>query len=154
MVKAICVVRGDSKVSGTITFTQESEDAPTHIVADLSGLDPNAKRGFHIHEFGDNTNGCTSAGGHFNPFGKTHGAPDAAVRHVGDLGNVTTDAQGNVAFSVADSQIKLIGIHSVIGRSVVVHAGEDDLGVTAHELSKTTGNAGLRSACGVIGITN
>lgn len=34
-----------------------------------------------------------------------------------------------------------------------VHADPDDLGKGGHELSKTTGNAGGRIACGVIGIT-
>ena len=31
--------------------------------------------------------------------------------------------------------------------------GEDDLGRGGHETSKTTGNAGGRAACGVIGLT-
>lgn len=61
---AVAVVRGDSKVSGTVTLVQESESAPTTISWDITGNDANAKRGFHIHTFGDNTNGCTSAGPH------------------------------------------------------------------------------------------
>lgn len=60
----VAVVRGDSKVTGTVTFEQESESAPTKVTWDISGHDPNAKRGMHIHTFGDNTNGCTSAGPH------------------------------------------------------------------------------------------
>ena len=35
---------------------------------------------------------------------------------------------------------------------MVIHADVDDLGQGGHELSKTTGNAGGRLACGVIGI--
>jgi len=35
----------------------------------------------------------------------------------------------------------------------VIHEGVDDLGRGGHEQSKTTGNAGGRLACGVIGIT-
>lgn len=60
----VSVIRGDSKVSGTVVFEQESESSPTKISWDITGNDANAKRGFHIHTFGDNTNGCTSAGPH------------------------------------------------------------------------------------------
>jgi hypothetical protein len=58
------VLRGDSKVSGTVVFEQSSESSPTTITYDISGNDPNAERGMHVHQFGDNTNGCTSAGPH------------------------------------------------------------------------------------------
>ena len=87
-----------------------------------------------------------------NPHGKTHGAPSSAERHVGDLGNFETDAQGNARGCVQDPLIKLIGPESVLGRTVVVHAGTDDLGQGGNEESKKTGNAGARPACGVIGI--
>ncbi|KAJ4383655.1 Superoxide dismutase [Cu-Zn] [Didymella sp. IMI 355093] len=89
-----------------------------------------------------------------NPHNKTHGAPSDEERHVGDLGNFKTDGQGNAQGSVQDKLIKLIGSESVIGRTIVVHAGTDDLGKGGHEESKKTGNAGARPACGVIGISN
>ncbi|GAD95400.1 superoxide dismutase [Cu-Zn] [Paecilomyces variotii No. 5] len=152
MVKAVAVIRGDSKITGTVTFEQASESAPTTVSWNITGHDPNAERGMHIHQFGDNTNGCTSAGPHYNPFGKTHGAPTDDVRHVGDLGNVKTDAEGNAVGSVQDKLIKVIGAESILGRTVVVHAGTDDLGRGGNEESKKTGNAGARPACGVIGI--
>jgi superoxide dismutase, Cu-Zn family len=50
-----------------------------------------------------------------NPHGKNHGAPTDEVRHVGDLGNISTDGQGNAKGSVTDKLIKLIGPESVIG---------------------------------------
>ncbi|KAK4502380.1 hypothetical protein PRZ48_005805 [Zasmidium cellare] len=152
MVKAVAVLRGDSNVKGTVTFEQEAENSPTTITYDITGNDANAQRGMHVHAFGDNTNGCTSAGPHFNPHSKTHGAPEDSERHVGDLGNFKTDGQGNGKGSVTDSLIKLIGPHSVLGRTVVVHSGTDDLGKGGNEESKKTGNAGTRPACGVIGI--
>merc|ERR1711879_142009 len=154
MVKAVAVLRGDSNVKGTVTFEQADESAPTTISWNITGHDANAERGMHVHAFGDNTNGCTSAGPHFNPHNKTHGAPEDDERHVGDLGNFKTDGQGNAQGSTTDKLIKLIGAESVVGRTIVVHAGTDDLGKGGHEESKKTGNAGPRPACGVIGISN
>jgi len=154
MVKAVAVLRGDSNVKGTVTFEQPDESSPTKITWSITGNDANAERGMHVHAFGDNTNGCTSAGPHFNPYNKTHGAPEDDERHVGDLGNFKTDGQGNAEGSVTDKLIKLIGPDSVVGRTIVVHGGTDDLGRGGHEESKKTGNAGPRPACGVIGISN
>ncbi|RWS21915.1 superoxide dismutase-like [Cu-Zn] [Leptotrombidium deliense] len=108
--------------------------------------------GFHIHEFGDLSNGCTSAGGHYNPFGKDHGAPNDTNRHVGDLGNIEAPADGKATVSITDHMLKLSGEHSIIGRAVVVHVGTDDLGKGGFPDSKTTGHAGARYACGIIGV--
>lgn len=52
-----------------------------------------------------------------NPHGKSHGAPTDADRHVGDLGNFKTDAEGNSTGSVQDKLVKLIGAESVLGVS-------------------------------------
>lgn len=73
-------------------------------------------------------------------------------QQVGDLGNVTADASGVAKINITDAQISLAGANSILGRTVVVHADIDDLGLGGHELSLTTGNAGARVGCGVIGI--
>ncbi|KAK5650336.1 hypothetical protein RI129_001365 [Pyrocoelia pectoralis] len=148
--KAVCVLNGEI-VRGTLWFDQESSKGPVVVTGEISGLGKGL-HGFHIHEFGDNTNGCISAGAHFNPEGKDHGGPKASVRHVGDLGNVEAGDNGIAKVNICDNIISLEGSNNIIGRTLVVHGDPDDLGITTHELSKTTGNAGARVACGVIGI--
>jgi len=144
--KAICMLYPTSgnNVSGTITFTQTEKGVL--VVADLQGLSK-GKHGFHIHEFGD----CSSAdgaaaGGHFNPTGKTHGAPMDMSRHMGDMGNLEADESGKAHLEYTDKMIKLDGMHSILGRSIIIHKGEDDL------KTQPTGNSGARVACGVIGV--
>ena len=151
MVKAVCVLKGDGAVTGAVHFEQEGS-GPVTVTGEITGL-ADGLHGFHIHQFGDNTNGCTSAGPHFNLDGSAHGAPTdpKGKRHTGDLGNVEA-AGGSAKVNITDSMISLAGENSIIGRTVVVHADIDDLGKGGHELSKATGNAGARSACGVIGI--
>lgn len=121
------------------------------VTGEVAGLGKGL-HGFHIHEFGDNTNGCISAGAHFNPHSKEHGGPTDQDRHVGDLGNVEAGDNGIAKVKITDKVISLEGEHSIIGRTLVVHADPDDLGKGGHELSKSTGNAGARLACGVVGI--
>ncbi|XP_073040449.1 superoxide dismutase [Cu-Zn], chloroplastic-like [Primulina eburnea] len=149
--KAVAVLKGTSSVAGVVTLSQES-DGPTTVKVRVTGLAP-GKHGFHLHEFGDTTNGCISTGPHFNPKGSTHGAPEDEVRHAGDLGNIVANAEGVAEATIVDAQIPLSGTNSVVGRAFVVHELEDDLGKGGHELSLSTGNAGGRLACGVVGLT-
>lgn len=130
-------------MSGTITFT-EAEGAVT-VVAHLEGA-PAGARGFHIHEVGDcSASDFTSAGGHFNPGAVDHAGPNDPVRHGGDLGNIEVAEDGTAHLEVSSSQITLgDGEHSIMGRAVIVHKGEDDL------TSQPTGAAGARIACGII----
>ncbi|ACI28759.1 agip57 [Agrotis ipsilon multiple nucleopolyhedrovirus] len=148
--KAVCILDGD--VHGKIMFEQISPAHLLHITGYIMNL-PRGLHGFHVHEFGDTSNGCTSAGEHFNPTGSEHGAPNAAVRHVGDLGNVEAKVSNALTeVDKIDNVMTLFGENSVVGRSLVVHAKRDDLGLTEHPLSKTTGNSGGRLGCGIIGI--
>jgi len=150
--KAVVVLKGDSPVTGTITFEQTTRTGPVKVTGELQNLDPLSQRGFHIHSLGDATNGCLSSGSHYNPLNKNHGAPSDTERHVGDLGNIESDKYGLANDKFSDHLISLNGLHSIIGRSVVVHAGTDDLGKGGNDESLKTGNAGGRAACGVIGL--
>ncbi|KAL9334424.1 hypothetical protein Peur_074563 [Populus x canadensis] len=149
--KAVAVLKGTSNVEGVVILTQEA-DGPTTVNARITGLTP-GPHGFHLHQYGDTTNGCVSTGAHFNPNNLTHGAPEDEIRHAGDLGNIVANVDGVAEAIIVDSQIPLSGLNTVIGRALVVHELEDDLGKGRHELSSTTGNAGGRLACGVVGLT-
>ena len=76
------------------------------------------------------------------------------MRHVGDYGNVISDNNGVIFTTFTDSLSQLYGPFSVLGRTIVLHQKEDDLGLNPDEGSKTTGNSGARVACGVIGISS
>jgi len=70
------------------------------------------------------------------------------------LGNIEAKSDGVAEVDISDKIISLTGEHSIIGRAIVVHAKEDDLGLGGASDSKTTGAAGARVACGIIGILN
>jgi len=119
------------------------------ITGTLKGLTPGL-HGFHVHDKGDLTKGCISAGPHFNPYLVNHGGPHDPLRHVGDLGNVQAGEDGSAQVEIIDHYLSLIGARGAIGRSLVLHEKEDDLGRGRTEDSLKTGSAGGRIACGIV----
>lgn len=175
MAKCVCVLYNESTSSsaaqsatimGVLNLSQTSDDAPTVITGKLRDLAP-GKHGIHVCTYGDMSEGATSCGPIFNPFGKNHGAPeDIDQRMVGDLGNIKAEgSEGETKnegepssvditeVNISDPLVKLLGPHSIIGRSLVVYAGEDDCGRGGHENSLTTGNPGPRIAAGVVALS-
>ncbi len=144
--KAVAVLHPTkgNKANGVITFTQTEKGV--RVTGEIKDLSP-GKHGFHIHEYGDcSAPDAESAGPHFNPEDKPHGAPADEQRHVGDLGNLEADSSGRAKADMVDSKLSLSGEHSIVGRAVVVHAQPDDLA------SQPSGSAGARIACGVVGV--
>lgn len=137
-------------ITGNVVFTETADGV--RVSGSIVGL-PAGKYGFHVHELGD-VSTCDATGAHFDPDGNTHGGRDHEVRHVGDLGNVQFVGTENAvaAIDFVDSVITLRGRNSIVGRALVLHEQEDDLGLGGNEASLNTGNAGPRVACGVIGI--
>ena len=150
--KSVCQVRGvkDGKIKGHIIFTELTKRMKIEI--DLYDLPP-GPRGFHIHETGNLLKGCDSLCAHFNPTNKHHGGLNDKNAHAGDLGNVIIKNNGKCKTVIYSNFLKNSGRKfNIIGRSVVIHDKEDDLGLGNNRESLKTGNAGGRIACGVIGI--
>ncbi|XP_016099455.1 extracellular superoxide dismutase [Cu-Zn]-like [Sinocyclocheilus grahami] len=136
------------QISGQVLFRQVFPNGTLEVKLNLRGLpaDDRQARAIHIHQYGDLSQGCVTAGHHYNPWEVDH--PD----HLGDLGNFVPE-QGVIRQFQKLPEAKLFGGHSVLGRAVVVHEKEDDLGMGSDEESKRSGNTGERIACCVIGIT-
>ena len=130
----------DSSVQGWVQFDWAGRKQ-VKVTAKVTGLKPNEKAGFHVHEFGDCGNQGLNAGGHFNPKGHKHGGPADKERHCGDLGNLEADAEGKAVYT----QVLHGKVYKFMGRSVVVHSQADDL------KTQPAGASGTRVACGVVG---
>lgn len=140
----------DSKIKGTIHFYENDKNVLIDI--NLKGFKKNSTHAIHIHEAGDLSDNCTSTCSHFNPYNKNHGGLNSKERHVGDLGNIISDEHGIVNMKFNDNIIKLRNTKcNIIGRAVVIHENEDDNGLGGFDDSLTTGHAGGRIACAIIG---
>jgi len=131
---------------GTATFRQSGKDV--NVLVRLNHVKPGV-HGIHIHEAGKcDAPDFKTAGGHFNPTGRHHGADNPQGMHMGDLHNITVAANGKGTLKETVSGITLgPGDSSLFhngGTALVLHADPDDL------KSDPAGNSGARIACGVI----
>ena len=142
--KCSCSVQYSLK--GEVIFTQRKGGIEIQATfTQLEGL-----HGFHIHKAGDlRGEGCHGACDHYHvgpP--QVHGGPPSGPflkgqRHTGDLGNVSKGVYKFV--------LKGCSVGDLYGRSVIVHADQDDYGLGGAADSLTTGHSGKRIACAIIG---
>lgn len=150
VIKATAVIN-NPPIKGLVTFSQVGR-GEIRVRVELEGL-KSGEHGFHVHDYGDLSDGCKSAGGHFNPTNKTHGPPSGTTeRHDGDMGNILADEYGRVNTTLNGNFTP--SLNNFIGRAIVIHELSDDLGRGNVTASKTTGNAGNRLACAVVGRSN
>ncbi len=131
--------------AGTVQLLSNGQSVTVAVAA--TGMSP-GEHGFHLHTTGK----CTapdfsSAGGHLNPGGETHGALSPGGKHLGDMPNLVIGENRSGSTQVeldGDARIVLENIFDADGTAVVVHAGADDY------RTDPSGNAGSRIACGVL----
>ena len=144
VVEAVSVLNTRS-VQGTVLFSDRKSGL--YIEAVFTRL-PAGKHGFHIHKAGDlRGEGCKMACDHYHKGApEDHGGPPGwkGPRHTGDLGNI--EGVGTYRYTLKD-----VSVEDIMGRSMIVHAGEDDYGLGGKDDSLKTGHSGARIACAVIG---
>jgi Cu-Zn family superoxide dismutase len=131
---------------GTATLTQVG--SVVRVVLEVQGL-PRGAHGVHVHAVGKcEPPDFNSAGPHFNPGNKQHGALNPQGSHAGDLPNITVAPDGTGRMETTTEQLSLgsgpTSVWDADGSALVVHANADDF------KTDPTGNAGARIACGVL----
>ena len=131
-----------SGVSGIVVFSGGGSSVDVHVTA--TGLLPGSIHGFHVHDVGNCASAdFSSAGDHFNPTHKPHGAQDKP-HHAGDMPSLLADPNGKIDTRFTLEGVTLGGVDGFVGHSVILHASADNFD------AQPSGNSGARIACGVI----
>lgn len=143
--QAVALIRtADGADIGRATATEVS--GGLRITLDARGLPP-GRHGVHVHTTGRcDLPDFASAGGHWNPTAKKHGAMNPAGPHQGDLPNLVVGNDGHGTIGVIVPGGTMAGLLDTDGAAFIVHAGSDDL------MTDPSGNSGGRLACGVFGL--
>ncbi|MGB5363232.1 MAG: superoxide dismutase family protein [Aureibaculum sp.] len=142
---AIIEAKSDSDISGSVDFNEAN--GIVTMTANISGL-TEGNHAIHIHAIGDcSAADGTSAGGHWNPTNVNHGRWGQSPFHIGDIGNIVADTEGN-GMITRETDLWCIGCDdeskNIVGKAIIIHAGPDDF------TSQPAGAAGPRIGCGEI----
>ncbi len=85
-----------------------------------------------------------SAGDHWNPSEKQHGLENPAGPHLGDLPNLTVEADSTATLNFTTTEGTVAALLDFDGASLIVHADRDD------HRTDPSGNSGDRIACGIV----
>jgi len=139
----------DNHIIGDVVLSDKGQGV--RVVARFTAL-PKGLHGFHIHKAGDlRGEGCMGLCEHYDIGHHNHGAGPTSKkeRHTGDLGNISIKTGKKCVRKTY--YIKGTSVRDLVGRSIIVHEGEDDLGQGGFEDSKITGHSGKRVGCAIIG---
>ena len=126
---AVAVFR--DKLRGFVWFVEFKGKQGLLVFGQVSGILPIGQHGFHVHRYG-NVQGtsCVDCGGHWNPSNCDHGGLNESNSHIGDLGNIVSSGGDGVAIiELWAEKLTLTGPNSIVGRSIVIHADQDDHGI-------------------------
>ena len=129
------------------TVTLQPAGANTRVMVHVRGMTP-GQHGTHLHQVARcEAPGFTTAGGHWNPTSKQHGWSNPQGHHVGDLPNMTVEADGTGMMDFTVPAPFAAGPNSIFdadGSALVVHAAPDD------NKTDPSGNSGARVACAAL----
>lgn len=146
---------------GTVTLSEDDEG--TQVSVEATGLPPGF-HGFHVHAVGvcepdsvspadpSMTGDFLSAGGHLGAAEADHG------QHAGDLPVLYVGQSGSGDLTAVTDALALADLTDDDGSAVMVHAGPDNYANVPEryapagpdEMTRNTGDAGGRIACGVV----
>ena len=146
---------------GTVTLSEDDEG--TQVSVEATGLPPGF-HGFHVHAVGvcepdsvspadpSMTGDFLSAGGHLGAAEADHG------QHAGDLPVLYVGQSGTGDLTAVTDALALADLTDDDGSAVMVHAGPDNYANVPEryapagpdEMTRNTGDAGGRIACGVV----
>lgn len=114
------------QINGFATFSEDALTGDTLVRYHIRGLTPNSSYTWHVHNWGRTIDhaDAQAVGGHF--VGTcTSCRPVGALQEVGLLNDgapLESDEYGHAYGAFVDDDIQLVGLDSIVGRGIIVHA--------------------------------